>query len=134
MAVFSLKIAPKHDTRNRYPPISTVTAEMGGFSMIQGTPVGDAGGCKDSPGCAPLAQSGASVRAVPPNRQTRQETVHPAGSQRSGAAYPGGTGRETPAAPHREKTGYGALTGACHFLFENDRRFSYFQEDLVECI
>ena len=51
-----------------------------------------------------------------------------------GAAYPGGTGRETPAAPHREKTGYGTLTGACHFLFENDRRFSYFQEDLVECI
>ena len=46
----------------------------------------------------------------------------------------GGTGRETPAAPHREKTGYGTLTGACHFLFENDRRFSYFQEDLVECI
>ena len=37
MAVFSLKIAPKHDTRNRYPPISTVTAEMGGFSMIGGT-------------------------------------------------------------------------------------------------
>ena len=29
---------------------------------------------------------------------------------------------------------YGTLTGACHFLFENDRRFSYFQEDLVECI
>ena len=37
MAVFSLKIAPKHDTRNRYPPISTVTAEMGRFSMIGGT-------------------------------------------------------------------------------------------------
>ena len=37
MAVFSLKIAPKHDTRNRYPPISTVTAEMGGFSIIGGT-------------------------------------------------------------------------------------------------
>ena len=37
MAAFSLKIAPKHDTRNRYPPISTVTAEMGGFSMIGGT-------------------------------------------------------------------------------------------------
>ena len=34
MAAFSLKIAPKHDTKNRYPPISTVTAEMGGFSMI----------------------------------------------------------------------------------------------------
>ena len=34
MAAFSLKIAPKHDIRNRYPPISTVTAEMGGFSMI----------------------------------------------------------------------------------------------------
>ena len=32
MAVFFLKIAPKHDTKNRYPPISTVTAEMGGFS------------------------------------------------------------------------------------------------------
>lgn len=37
MAVFFLKIAPKHDTKNRYPPISTVTAEMGGFSMIGGT-------------------------------------------------------------------------------------------------
>ena len=37
MAAFSLKIAPKHDTKNRYPPISTVTAEMGGFSMIGGT-------------------------------------------------------------------------------------------------
>ena len=37
MAVFSLKIAPKHDTKNRYPAISTVTAEMGGFSMIGGT-------------------------------------------------------------------------------------------------
>jgi hypothetical protein len=37
MAVFSLKIAPKHDTKNRYPSISTVTAEMGGFSMIGGT-------------------------------------------------------------------------------------------------
>ena len=37
MVVFSLKIAPKHDTRNCYPPISTVTAEMGGFSMIGGT-------------------------------------------------------------------------------------------------
>ena len=37
MAVFSLKIAPKHDTKNRYPPISTITAEMGGFSMIGGT-------------------------------------------------------------------------------------------------
>jgi len=33
-----------------------------------------------------------------------------------------------------QTTGYGTLTGACHFLFENDRRFSYFQEDLVECI
>ena len=31
MAVFSLKIAPKHDTKNRYPSISTITAEMGGF-------------------------------------------------------------------------------------------------------
>jgi len=37
MAVFSLKIAPKHDTKNHYPSISTVTAEMGGFSMIGGT-------------------------------------------------------------------------------------------------
>lgn len=37
MAVFSLKIAPKHDTKNRYPSISTITAEMGGFSMIGGT-------------------------------------------------------------------------------------------------
>ena len=37
MAVFSSKIAPKHDTRNRYPSISTVTAEMGRFSMIGGT-------------------------------------------------------------------------------------------------
>lgn len=37
MAVFFLKIAPKHDTKNRYLPISTVTAEMGGFSMIGGT-------------------------------------------------------------------------------------------------
>ena len=37
MAAFSLKIAPKHDTKNRYPSISTVTAEMGGFSMIGGT-------------------------------------------------------------------------------------------------
>lgn len=37
MAAFSLRIAPKHDTKNRYPPISTVTAEMGGFSMIGGT-------------------------------------------------------------------------------------------------
>ena len=37
MAAFSLKIASKHDTKNRYPPISTVTAEMGGFSMIGGT-------------------------------------------------------------------------------------------------
>ena len=37
MAAFSLKIAPKHDTKNRYPPISTVTAEMDGFSMIGGT-------------------------------------------------------------------------------------------------
>ena len=36
MVVISLKIAPKHDTRNCYPPISTVTAEMGGFSMIGG--------------------------------------------------------------------------------------------------
>ena len=37
MAVLSLKIAPKHDTKNRYPSISTITAEMGGFSMIGGT-------------------------------------------------------------------------------------------------
>ena len=37
MAVFFLKIAPKHDTKNRDPPISTGTAEMGGFSMIGGT-------------------------------------------------------------------------------------------------
>ena len=37
MAAFSLKIAPKHDTKNRYPSISTITAEMGGFSMIGGT-------------------------------------------------------------------------------------------------
>ena len=37
MAVFFLKIAPKHDTKNRYPSISTITAEMGGFSMIGGT-------------------------------------------------------------------------------------------------
>lgn len=37
MAVFSLKIAPKHDTKNRYPSIFTITAEMGGFSMIGGT-------------------------------------------------------------------------------------------------
>ena len=37
MAVFSLKIAPKHDTKNRYPSISAITAEMGGFSMIGGT-------------------------------------------------------------------------------------------------
>lgn len=37
MAVFSLKIAPKHDTKNLYPPVPVVTAEMGGFSMIGGT-------------------------------------------------------------------------------------------------
>ena len=37
MAAFSLNIAPKHDTKNRYPPISTVAAEMDGFSMIGGT-------------------------------------------------------------------------------------------------
>lgn len=36
--------------------------------------------------------------------------------------------------PHTEKNRIWNLTGACHFLFENDRRFSYFQEDLVECI
>ena len=29
MAVFSLKIAPKHDTKNLYPPVPVVTAEMG---------------------------------------------------------------------------------------------------------
>ena len=44
-----------------------------------------------------------TVRAVPPDRRAGQETVHPAGSQRPGAAYPGGTGRETPAAPHSQK-------------------------------
>lgn len=37
MAVILPKIAPKHDTKNRYPSISTVAAEMGGFSMIGGT-------------------------------------------------------------------------------------------------
>ncbi len=68
-----------------------------------GAPISGAGGCEDSPGCTPLAQSGASVRAVPPDCRAGQETVHPAGSQRPGTAYPGGTGRETPAAPHREK-------------------------------
>ena len=31
MAVFSLKIAPKHDTKICYPSIAAVTAEMGGF-------------------------------------------------------------------------------------------------------
>jgi hypothetical protein len=35
MAVFSLKIAPKHDTKTRHPSIPAVTAEMGGFSMIR---------------------------------------------------------------------------------------------------
>lgn len=29
----SLKIAPKHDTKNTYPPIPAVTAEMGDFSI-----------------------------------------------------------------------------------------------------
>ena len=68
------------------------------------------GGCKDFAGCAPLAQSGFAIRAVPPDRRAGKETVHPAGSQRPGAAYPGGTGRETPAAPPPAKTGYGTLT------------------------
>ena len=31
MAAFSLKIAPKHDTKICYPSIAAVTAEMGGF-------------------------------------------------------------------------------------------------------
>ena len=31
MAVFSLKIAPKHDTKNLYPPVPVVTAEMCGI-------------------------------------------------------------------------------------------------------
>lgn len=68
------------------------------------------GGCKDFAGCAPLAQSGFAIRAVPPDRRAGKETVHPAGGQRPGAAYPGGTGRETPAAPPPAKTGYGTLT------------------------
>ena len=33
MAAFSLKIAPKHDTKICYPSIAAVTAEMGGFSF-----------------------------------------------------------------------------------------------------
>ena len=31
MTAFSLKIAPKHDTKICYPSIAAVTAEMGGF-------------------------------------------------------------------------------------------------------
>ncbi len=75
------------------------------------------GGCKDFAGCAPLAQSGFSIRAVPPDRRAGQETIHPAGSQRPGTAYPGGTGRETPATPPREKTGYGTLTNQALAIF-----------------
>ena len=33
MAAFSLKIAPKHDTKICYPSIAAVTAEMGGFCL-----------------------------------------------------------------------------------------------------
>ncbi len=90
-----------------------------------------AGGCEDSPGCAPLAQSGASVRAVPPDSRTGQETVHPATIKGRAQRIREEQKRQQ---PRTAKTGYGTLTGACHFLFENDRRFFYFQEDLVECI
>src|SRR5699024_8365774 len=75
------------------------------------------GGCKDFAGCAPLAQSGFAIRAVPPDRRTGKETVHPAGGQRPGAAYPGGTGRETPDAPPLAKTGYGTLTNQALAIF-----------------
>ena len=90
------------------------------------------GGCKDFAGCAPLAQSGFAIRAVPPDRRAGKETVHPAGGQRPGAAYPGGTGRETPDSPAASKNRIWNFnqSGACHFPRENDRRFSYFQEDL----
>ena len=33
MLVISLKIAPKHDTKNTYPSILAVAAEMGGFFL-----------------------------------------------------------------------------------------------------
>ncbi len=72
---------------------------------------------KDFAGCAPLAQSGFAIRAVPPDRRAGKETVHPAGGQRPGAAYPGGTGRETPAAPPPAKTGYGTLTNQALAIF-----------------
>ncbi len=46
---------------------------------VQRTPVSGAGGCKDSAGCAPLAQSGASVRAVPPDsRAGRNSSIQQA--------------------------------------------------------
>ena len=37
MAAFSLKIAPKHDTKICYPSIAAVTAEMGGFLFMFGS-------------------------------------------------------------------------------------------------
>lgn len=39
MAAFSLKIAPKHDTKICYPSIAAVTAEMGGFLLLGQGPV-----------------------------------------------------------------------------------------------
>ena len=42
--------------------------------------------------------------------------------------------RDSPGTDETQTTGYGTLTGTCHFQSENVRCFFFFRRDRVECL